>query len=108
MSIEIKEYPAFSERDEDEYEFVYQENGSDPESGSVERLEIHPWMRHNTSDFNRDSVYSAMVYWDNAKDFWESYTDSEGRTGEYMTNLIMKREDFVEGLLAVFPELKRA
>lgn len=70
--------------------------GKDAESSIV----IHPWDRGNPS------VYVALGYF-NKKGAWQRVKKGQ-EPGEWMENAIFNRSDFVEAILAVFPELKRA
>lgn len=66
------------------------------------RIVIHPW-RKGVSDRNSSSVFVAAGTL-TKKGFEKQNKDGE----EDYTNAIFDRDDFVEGLLAVFPELTRA
>lgn len=65
------------------------------------KVYIHPWHRYfRTRDESHEVYISVGVY------------DPEGNEPEgienHMWNIIVNREDFVEGLIQTFPELKRA
>lgn len=57
------------------------------------RIVIHPWNRQNPE------VYIAVG---------DLKKDGHPKKSEQYECVIINREDFVEGILAVFPELKRA
>ena len=63
-------------------------------------IEIHPWTRENPA------VYVAVGYF-NKKGRWQR-AKKGSQPDEWMQNAIFNREDFVEAILAVFPELERA
>jgi hypothetical protein len=67
-------------------------------------IEIHPWQAGQDRD--RSEVYVAVGYF-NKKGYWRRA--KKGREPEeWMQNAIFDREDFVQAILAVFPELQRA
>lgn len=67
-------------------------------------IRIHPWQAGwNRS---RSEVYVAVGYF-NKKGNWLRVKKSD-HPYEWMQNAIFDREDFVEAILAVFPELQRA
>lgn len=72
---------------------------SDEDDGDYRIVEIHPWSR------GRDrSVYISVGTYENEDgDSPEDFED-----GDNYWNIIVNREDFVEGILQTFPELKRA
>lgn len=77
----------------DESEFTVYEWDIEPgEDEAIEYVRIHPWVRqYEHGEINRRvSVVSGIE-----------------DTGNY-GHVIVDRDKFVEGLLAVFPELKRA
>lgn len=96
MSIEISEVLG------GEKEFLILDDEPD-ENGFVNGVKVHPWDRPRSFCPNDRSVYVSTGWF--GKD-GEIYEDDEG-TQSYQ-NVIVNREDFVEAILAVFPELKRA
>ena len=78
------------------------DTGNEDDNGFTNGLNIHPWHRYLNSEYEDHSVY-VSVGWFNENEIAE---DDKG-IQEYQ-NVIVNREDFVEAILAVFPELKRA
>lgn len=81
--------------------------GDDDTDFNSERLVIHPWVRDHSAIGHgvQRQVYLAL-----GKLSEEGYgiADENGDDSDGYYNLILNREDFIEGILAVFPELKRA
>lgn len=71
------------------------------EDGSEEVLRIHPWHR-TYGNGDKDSSVFVSLGW-----FNPDGTEPDDLENPHW-NIILNREDFVEGILAVFPELKRA
>lgn len=69
--------------------------------GSQQMIQIHPWTRENPSVFVRLGYVDAEGYDLQAN-------KKNGKPHEWTQLEIFNREDFVEAILAVFPELKRA
>ncbi len=89
MSIQVEEREYH--RGEVEKSFKIESKFDD----ATEHVLIHPWVRADwTDEQGGNSVYLEV-----------SEKDLDDGT---FVNIIVNRKDFVEGLLAVFPELKRA
>lgn len=81
-------------------------DGDHGDDGTTQRLTIHPWSR-NRDDFRMaddNSVYLSIGWYHENGD---QMVDENGE-GQYFANTIVDREEFISGLLEVFPELKRA
>ncbi|QDK01476.1 hypothetical protein SEA_LEEROYJENKINS_80 [Microbacterium phage LeeroyJenkins] len=76
-------------------EVDFELHDSDPDDYRI--VNIHPWNRGSDH-----SVFVSVGTYENAE-----RGNPEGVENNDW-NIIVNREDFVEGLLAVFPELKRA
>lgn len=96
MSIEISEVL------DGEKEFLILDDVED-EKGFFNGVKVHPWDRPRRYYPNDRSVYVSTGWFG---EHGEIAKDDEG-IQEYH-NVIVNREDFVEAILAVFPELKRA
>lgn len=66
-------------------------------------LRVHPWARYRGPDRTDREVFVSVGNYNADGSEW---TDPNG--GEPVWNIIVDREDFVTGILATFPELKRA
>lgn len=77
-------------------------DGYAEEEGFYQAVRIHPWHRTYYTGGKDSSVFVSVG----------NYTGDgvEDRRGdeEPVWNIIVNREDFVEGILETFPELKRA
>ena len=70
-----------------------------------ERINIHPW------DRGADNVLVYVAVGDLKKSGFPVYrkkNKDNGHDGEDYRSAVFPREDFIEALLAVFPELRRA
>ncbi len=65
-----------------------------------ERVYVHPWHR-SYRGYPDDSVYLSVGVYTHDGNSPEAHDDN-------YWNIIVNREDFVEGILQTFPELKRA
>lgn len=74
----------------------------DSEEG-YQSVRIHPWARYRSSNRTDREVFIAVGNYNADGSEWEDPTG-----GEPVWNIIVDRENFVEGLLATFSELKRA
>lgn len=75
--------------------YSYDPNEEKPEYDPVEKVQIHPW--HRYKDEEHESKMVAVILQRGAL-----------QTDESHEIIIADREEFVAGLLAVFPELQRA
>lgn len=76
------------------------------DDGSLNGVTIHPWDRDAYHGGRDRGVYiNTGFFRDHEGRPFNSDNDAET---EYAWNFIADREEFVTGLLAVFPELKRA
>ena len=80
---------------------IREENGLD--NGGYLSLRVHPWERYRSPERNDREVFVSVGYYNADGSQW---VDPSG--GEPVWNTIVDREDFVTGILATFPELKRA
>lgn len=97
MSITVTEIRSL-----DEKSVQVLDSGNEDDNGFTNGLNIHPWHRGLNSGYEDHSVY-VSVGWFKGSEIAE---DDKGLQ-EYQ-NVIVNRDDFVEAVLAVFPELKRA
>ena len=77
------------------------------EEGDRNGVVIHPWDR--TSDWDKSrwrEVFVSVGYFTDDKG--EKEFQRSGDPQQFSWAFIADREEFIEGLLAVFPELKRA
>lgn len=95
MSIAVTEIKSL-----DEKSVQVLDTGNEDDKGFTNGLNIHPWHRYLDTDYEDHSVY-VSVGWFHP----EGFVNEDD--GEY-SNVIVNRDDFVEAVLAVFPELKRA
>ena len=85
-----------------EYDFeIREENDSD--DGGYLSLRVHPWARYRGPERTDREVFVSVGHYNADGSEW---VDPSG--GEPVWNIIVNREDFVTGILATFPELKRA
>lgn len=96
MSIEISEVL------DGEKEFLILDEEAD-EKGFLNGVRVHPWDRHRRFGGNDRSVYISVGWFGEDGEIGRDDEDND----EYQ-NVIVNRDDFVEAILAVFPELKRA
>lgn len=96
MTIEISEVL------DGEKEFLILDDEAD-EKGFFNGVKVHPWDRSRRFFPNDRSVYVSTGWFGTDGEIAE---DDEGI--QSYENVIVNREDFVEAILAVFPELKRA
>ena len=98
---------VFGVRLPDESQFVQTEGyDQEGESGSygVYRIVVHPWVR-DYSNFQPGRV-DREVFIAVGNLTPDGQQDIDAEDGSY-ANIIVDRDEFVEGLLAVFPELTR-
>lgn len=75
---------------------------TNPEEDGYQKVYIHPWHRYYRTNHESHEVYISVGTYD-------ENGDSPDDLGENnMWNIIVDREDFVEGIIQTFPELKRA
>lgn len=98
MSIEVTEHTDLKEKSVQVFD-----TGNEDDNGFTNGLRIHPWHRYLNHPYEDHSVYVTTGWF--GKD-GEIHEDDEGI--QSYQNVIVNREDFVEAILAVFPELKRA
>jgi hypothetical protein len=97
MSIEVVE-DVFGLKGEREVTIVTDED----DNGNVQKLILHPWHRYRyTKDENRS--VAVTLGWFNS----DGYDVGEDKSEGYEITIV-DRDDFVEALLAVLPEIKRA
>lgn len=104
MSYEVDRYPN------GEVAFHISEDESETETGTPTRnvIHVHPWERRFSDGTEDRSVYVSVG--------WEEFNPEYGWVEAEPTddipvfewNIIVDREDFVDALVATFPELKRA
>lgn len=101
MSIAVTEITSLNEK-----EFLLLDDNEPDDKGFINGVRIHPWDRSRRFGPNDRSVYVSVGWF--GKD-GEIGRDDEGNDeyDEYQS-VIVNRDDFVEAILAVFPELKRA
>lgn len=95
MSIEVTEHNSLKEKS-----VQVLDTGNEDDKGFTNGLKIHPWHRYLSSEYEDHSVYVSTGWFHP-----EGFANEDD--GQYQ-NVIVNREDFVEAILAVFPELKRA
>lgn len=81
----------------DESQFTwhsYDPSDEKPEYDPVSTVRVHPWHRSNGYDYESREVFILVQ------------SGAEEREDNWM-NAIVDRDEFVMGLLAVFPELQR-
>lgn len=66
-------------------------------------VKVHPWHRYKDTDFEDSKVFLSVGHYKANGE--ENYIEGEG---EPVWNILVDREEFVEGLLRVFPELARS
>lgn len=86
-----------------ESEFELLDTGNEDNRGFTNGLRIHPWHRYLSTGYEDHSVYVSVGWFAP-----EGYKYTETDVDDEYQNIIVNREDFVEAILAVFPELKRA
>lgn len=87
---------------ESEFEIVADQD----DGGNIQKIRIHPWerkRRYDNSGTPDREVFLSIGWYDNNDEVIEEEDGSE-----IMENIIVDRDDFIEGILAVFPELRRA
>lgn len=91
MVLEITEYEDMKEKS---FEILNHDDEG------YERVYVHPWSRKYRGYPDSNEVYlSVGVYTPEG--------DAPDDTKDNYWNIIVNREDFVEGLIQTFPELKR-
>lgn len=75
---------------------------ADPKNGSYRAVIVHPWHRYKGSVDESFEVFVSVGHYN--EDGTEQYVEGQC---EPVWNIIVDREEFVEGLLASFPELTR-
>lgn len=98
MSIEVIEYPG----PPNEKTVQVLDSGNKDDDGFTNGLNIHPWHRGMNTGYEDNSVYVSVGWFKGV----EIAEDDQG-IQEYQ-NVIVNRDDFVEAILEVLPELKRA
>ena len=102
MSIEVTDHEAsYGSGVEKSVEVL--DTGNEDDKGFTNGLKIHPWHRYLDSSYEDHSVYVSVGWFAP-----EGYRCVETDVDDEYQNVIVNREDFVEAILAVFPELKRA
>ncbi len=85
---------------------VYVNDGDAPEGEAYNGLYIHPWKRnypHLGLPEVRDEVYLAAIYTKDAEGKIPSY-NGDGALEDNYGNVILESEDFIEAVLAAFPD----
>lgn len=75
------------------------------EDGGYTAVRVHPWARYNQfrEDYDREVFVSVGNYEADGSEW-----GGAGPNGEPVWNILVDREEFVQGLLETFPELRRA
>lgn len=77
--------------------------GNDSDDGGYLSLRVHPWARYHGPERTDRKVFISVGHYNADGSEW---ADPSG--GEPVWSTIVDREDFVEGILATFPELNLA